>query len=167
MIIKAKIEDITSIMNIIKSAINDMESKDIHQWDDIYPSEEVIKGDIDNGSLYANVEDGIMNAFVVLSEEQAEEYKDLIWKYSFGKQLVIHRLCVAPQNQGGGIARKILGFSEKYGLQNGYDAIRLDAFTENKRALRLYEKSGYEKVGSVQFRKGEFYCYEKKLILLK
>jgi ribosomal protein S18 acetylase RimI-like enzyme len=65
--------------------------------------------------------------------------------------------------QGGGIARKLLKYADDFAVKNGYGTIRLDAFTQNERALRLYEKNGYEKVGSVLFRKGEFYCYEKKM----
>jgi len=163
MIRKGKIEDTQSIMNIIKTATLDMESKNIHQWDEIYPDEAVINEDIVNGNLYVNEEDGIISALIVLNEDQAEEYGDLNWKYISEKQLVIHRLCVDAKAQGGGIARKLLEYAENFAVKNGYGAIRLDAFTQNERALRLYEKNGYEKVGSVEFRKGEFYCYEKDL----
>jgi ribosomal protein S18 acetylase RimI-like enzyme len=45
----------------------------------------------------------------------------------------------------------------------GIEAVRLDAFSQNPAALRLYEKRGYEKVGEVTFRKGRFYLFEKKL----
>lgn len=158
-----KIEDTQSLINIIKAATLDMELKNIHQWDDVYPDKAVINDDIANGNLYVNVEDGIINALIVLNEDQSEEYGDLNWKYDCEKQLVIHRLCVNPKAQGGGIARKLLEYAEDFAIKNGYGAIRLDAFTQNERALRLYEKNGYEKVGSVQFRKGEFYCYEKKV----
>lgn len=158
-----KIEDVESVVNIIKAATLDMESKNIHQWDEIYPDKAVINEDIVNGNLYVNVEDGITNALIVLNEDQTEEYGDLSWKYTPEKQLVIHRLCVDPKAQGGGIARKLLKYADDFAVKNGYGAIRLDAFTQNERALRLYEKNGYEKVGSVQFRKGEFYCYEKNM----
>lgn len=163
MIRKGKIEDTEPIANIIKAATLDMESKNIHQWDEIYPDKAVINEDIANGNLYVNVEDGIISALIVLNEDQSEEYGDLDWKYDCEKQLVIHRLCVNPKAQGGGIARKLLQYADDYAVRNGYGAIRLDAFTQNERALRLYENNGYEKVGRVQFRKGEFYCYEKRI----
>lgn len=159
----AKLEDVEYIMNIIKAAILDMELKNIHQWDELYPDKAVINEDIAKGNLYVNIENNGINAIVVLNEDQAEEYGTLNWKYNFTKQLVIHRLCVDPRSQGGGIARKLLEYTDNFAVRNGYGAIRLDAFTENERALRLYAKNGYERVGSVQFRKGEFYCYEKKV----
>lgn len=41
--------------------------------------------------------------------------------------------------------------------------IRLDAFTGNPRALKLYDGLGYRRSGYVTFRKGLFVCFEKRL----
>jgi ribosomal protein S18 acetylase RimI-like enzyme len=54
-----------------------------------------------------------------------------------------------------------MDFAEKTAAVEGYDCMRLDAFTNNTAALILYENRGYRKAGVVRFRKGEFYCYEK------
>ncbi|MBD5427537.1 MAG: hypothetical protein HDR38_08340 [Treponema sp.] len=43
----------------------------------------------------------------------------------------------------------------------GIHTIRLDAFSENPYALRLYEHMGYVKVGTADWRKGMFYLMEK------
>ena len=51
---KGKSEHINTIMNIIKDAINDMESKEIYQWDSIYPDEEVLTLDINKENIYLN-----------------------------------------------------------------------------------------------------------------
>jgi ribosomal protein S18 acetylase RimI-like enzyme len=163
MIRKGKKEDIVSIMNIIKAATLDMELNHIHQWDDIYPDVITIDEDIDKGNLSVYEDNGFIYALIVLNEDQAEEYRNLDWKYTSGKQLVIHRLCVDPRAQSHGIARKLLKYTDDFAMQNKYSSIRLDAFPPNKRALKLYEKNGYEKVGNVKFRKGEFYCYEKNI----
>jgi len=56
-----------------------------------------------------------------------------------------------------------MNFAEEYARSSGYSSIRLDAFLQNKAALKLYEKRGYENVGTVVFRKGVFNCYEKIL----
>ncbi len=54
-------------------------------------------------------------------------------------------------------------FVEQYAEVHGYDVIRLDAFTRNPAAVRLYEGRGYRKAGIVSFRKGPFYCFEKRI----
>ena len=48
-------------------------------------------------------------------------------------------------------------------INNKDEAIRLDSFINNPNACRLYLKNGYEKRGIVNFRKGQFWCMEKKL----
>ncbi len=161
---KGKGEHINTIMNIIKDAINDMESKEIYQWDSIYPDEEVLTLDINKENIYVYVEENIIKGFIILNHDEAEEYKTLEWKYIKGKHLIVHRLCVSPKYQGKGIATRLMEYAENYGKNNKYESIRLDAFIKNRTACSLYENRGYEKVGIVTFRKGEFYCYEKNVI---
>jgi ribosomal protein S18 acetylase RimI-like enzyme len=160
---KGSPKDLNEIMKIIKDAIIEMESKGIYQWDDIYPCKDIINKDIEEETLFVFIEDETIKAFIVLNEHQEEEYKNVDWKYKTGKQMVIHRLCVSPLFQGKGIARSLVRFAEDFGRGNGFNSIRLDAFTENKGACGLYEKLGYEKAGVVEFRKGRFYCFEKSL----
>lgn len=160
---KGKNEDIKSIMHIIKEAVIDMEAQDIHQWDEIYPDEPTICDDIYNGNLYVYIDNNKIKGLIVLNENQDKQYETLRWKFNSGAQLVIHRLCVDPQYQGKGIAKALLKYAETYGKQNQYTSIRLDAFIHNIKACSMYEKAGYNKTGSVIFRKGDFYCYEKGL----
>jgi ribosomal protein S18 acetylase RimI-like enzyme len=56
-----------------------------------------------------------------------------------------------------------MSFAEETAVTRGYDCIRLDAFTRNPAALALYESRGYRRAGTVHFRKGAFYCYEKAM----
>lgn len=160
---KGKSQDIKNIVNIIKNAVTDMESENILQWDEIYPSEEVVIADINEGRLYVFVQDNIIKGTITLNEFQDEEYKSINWTYNEGSNLVIHRLCVDPKYKGKGIATAFLKFADEFGKEEGYKSIRLDTFTLNPNSCRLYEKNGYEKRGIVTFRKGEFYCFEKKL----
>ncbi len=45
----------------------------------------------------------------------------------------------------------------------GIESVRLDAFSLNPYALRMYEGLGYKKVGEANWRKGLFYLFEKNL----
>lgn len=159
----AQLDDKKAILSIIKNVVIDMSSQGIDQWDQIYPNEEVVTEDILDREVYVASEDTVIIGVITLNEYQDEEYETIPWKYNGDKILVIHRLCVDPKFQGAGIATKLLNFAEQFGKENNYSAIRLDSFTENKGACRLYEKHGYEKRGFVTFRKGDFICFEKKL----
>lgn len=90
-----------------------------------------------------------------------EQYIKGAWKYADVPYYVIHRLCVNPAFQNQGIAGWTLKHIEEQLTEWGIHAIRLDAFTENPYAIKLYEKMGYAKVGTVDFRKGRFYLMEK------
>lgn len=157
---KADKQEAQFIMDLIKRAVKDMIDKGIEQWDDIYPNMEVISRDIDESSLYVYDDSGI-KGIIVLNEYQDKEYEDVEWEEQHGRPMVIHRLCIDPEYQGAGIARRFIDFAEEHARENAYDCIRLDAFVHNPRACRLYEGKGYKKRGIVTFRKGKFYCYEK------
>lgn len=161
-----KTEDVKSIMELIKEAVKDMDSKGILQWDEIYPSEDVIRQDIRNNSLYVFCDnEEIVQAIIVLNEFYDKEYEDLSWDYNNGKHLIIHRLCVHPEYQGRGIALKLITFAENFAEDNNYQSIRLDAFIPNKRACEMYDRLGYIKRGIIKFRMGNFYCYEKGICI--
>lgn len=160
---KGNIEDIEKIMEIISCAIDDMEAEGICQWDDIYPNEGVVRNDINEGNLYIYIEGNNIKAFITLNELQDKEYESINWKFNEGKILTIHRLCVDPKHKGNGIATVLIKYAEQVGIDKGYASIRLDAFKQNRHACGLYIKNGYEERGTVRFRKGEFFCFEKKL----
>lgn len=156
-------ENLEEIWRIIHNAIIDMESEGIYQWDDIYPDKSTIISDINNHSLYVYVDQLTIKGIIAFDEYQEKEYKTINLKYTTGNQLIIHRLCVDPNYKKQGIARSLIQFSEQFGKINGFGSIRLDSFVNNIRACRLYSMSGYEAIGTVNFRKGKFICYEKKL----
>jgi ribosomal protein S18 acetylase RimI-like enzyme len=160
---KGNVVDIEKIMEIISCAIDDMEAEEIYQWDDIYPNEKVIRNDINEGNLYIYIEENSIKAFITLNELQDQEYESISWKVNEGKNLIIHRLCVSPKYKGKGIATALIKYAEQVGIDKGYASIRLDAFKQNRQACSLYKNNGYEERGTVRFRKGEFYCFEKKL----
>ena len=76
---------------------------------------------------------------------------------------MLHRLCVNPKFQNQGVAKKTLIYIEEQLRNAGTKAIRLDVFTQNPYALKLYEKAGYHKTGTADWRKGRFLLMEKNL----
>jgi ribosomal protein S18 acetylase RimI-like enzyme len=150
-------------MSLVKDAILKMEREGVHQWDEIYPTKEIFSADIAAASLFAaRIENGIAG-IMVLNDEQSKEYNSLAWRDDHGKPLIIHRLCVNPVFQGQRVATKLMQFAEDYAKERKYSSIRLDAFVNNIISVRLHDSLGYQRTGIVQFRKGEFYCYEKVL----
>lgn len=161
MIKKLSMDQLFDAFSIIESVIDKMNAEQIFQWDEQYPSREIIKKDISEGSAFGFFESDELRGYIVLNEEYSPEYNSLEWKDKNGTALIVHRLSIKADCQGQGIAKQLMMFAEEYAINNGYSSIRLDAFLHNKAALSLYDNLGYTKVGTVTFRKGEFYCYEK------
>ena len=159
----AKISDIYDVFALIRAAIVRMEEDDIHQWDDIYPTKEDFISDIANKSLYIAEENGRMVAIYVISAESDEAYKTADWQYSDVSTYILHRFCVSPDYQNKGIGKEVLAHIETQVHEMGYESMRLDVFTENPYAQKLYRKSGYQVRGYADWRKGRFDLMEKKL----
>jgi len=160
---KGRKEDIPAILSIIKDVVSDMETSGLSQWDEQYPNEAIVTLDIDAGTLFIYEDAGVPKAVITLNEFQDKEYAQIPWLCPTGANLVIHRLCVDPKHKGRGIATQLVKYAENEAIENGYVSIRLDTFSQNRRSQELYERMGYIRLGSVTFRKGEFYCFEKPL----
>jgi ribosomal protein S18 acetylase RimI-like enzyme len=160
---KAVQADITPIMELIQEAVRVMNEGGLHQWDDQYPNVDIITEDIAAKSLHKITADGKIAGIIVLSEEYFPGYDKLKWEDEGSKFLIVHRLCVHPDFQGQGLAKKLMTFAEEYAMSHYYTSIRLDTFTGNQIALGLYDSIGYRRVGLVRFRLGSFQVFEKVL----
>ncbi|MBU3076074.1 GNAT family N-acetyltransferase [Clostridium estertheticum] len=163
--IKGKKKDLSGILDIISNCIKHMESQSIYQWNEFYPNSDIIENDIKSEHCYVLKDNGKYIAYVAINEEQSPEYSKINWSTDGIKVLVIHRLSVHPESQGKGIAKKMLKFIEDVAAVNNYSCIRLDAYSGNETALKLYENFGYKKVGQLYFpwRDIPFNCYEKNI----
>jgi ribosomal protein S18 acetylase RimI-like enzyme len=160
---KANLEDLNDIIDIFKNAIKVMDNNGIHQWDNVYPNEEILNEDIlSNDMFLCELENQIASVFV-LNQDCDEEYSNGSWQYKEASYFVIHRLCVNPVFQGKGIGTRTMLLIEEFLRNKSIETIRLDAYSLNPIALKMYEKLGYKKVGRVNWRKGLFYLYEKKI----
>jgi len=155
--------DLQELLSLYRAAILRMNEQGIPQWDEIYPSAEVLQEDVSSGQMQIGRLDGQIAVAFLLEECTEEDYEPADWRYRETKFVVLHRLCVHPSFQGRGVARQAMDFLEQRVLERGIFAIRLDAFSRNPAALRLYEMRGYEKAGEIWYRKGLFYLYEKQL----
>jgi len=160
---KASVNDLDEIVRLFRAAVRRMDEQDIPQWDEIYPSAEVLADDLARNELYAGTAEGRIVCAFALSPRCDPEYTLGAWRRPDARYCVIHRLCVHPSFQHRRAAAQAMTFIEDTLRSQGVESVRLDAFSLNPYALRLYERLGYEKTGEVTFRKGLFYLYEKTL----
>lgn len=160
---RAKESDLNDVFQVVTDAIAEMNRNNISQWDEFYPDRELLQEDISKNQLYLGTTGGDIASIYVLNSECEEEYEDGDWQYPDATFGVIHRLCVNPKLQNRGVGRLTVEHIEQELKTQGVETIRLDAFTLNPFALKMYDKLGFAKVGTVDWRKGRFWLMEKKL----
>ncbi len=158
----AQTKDVQTVAAIFRRAVADMCDRFIFQWDDIYPSEEMLRQDIDNGDMYLLCDSAKIVGVIVINEDQYEEYSQGCWKCNV-PAVVVHRFCIDPPCQHQGYGKHAMQLAHIMLKERGYQSVRLDVFSQNPHALNLYESLGYIQVGRVEFRKGLFYLFEKSL----
>lgn len=161
---KALKQDLEQLLSIVNSCGQHLIEQGIFQWNEKYPSKEVLLEDIELQQIWKLEEENTIIGLIVLTEIEDLAYKQVKWLTKNQKNLYIHRLAVHPNFQGKGYAQKLMDFAERFALQNNYNSIRLDTFSQNKRNQLFYEKRNYIKLGSIYFPKQSefpFYCYEK------
>jgi len=154
-----------NIMELVSRAIEKMVENGIDQWGDFYPKQHFFETDIDNKELYVAMEDGRLLGVMALTAKQDPEYQAIQWLYG-DKYRVIHRLAIDPAQQQQGIATRLMLFAEEEARRQGCESIRLDTYSGNPLALKLYDKLSYERrPGHVNFDKRPlpYYCFEKRL----
>lgn len=164
MISKGDLLEIGEIIALTRFCGTHMRQNGIDQWDENYPDRANIQRDLESGTLFAYRENESILGIVVLNENQDEEYSEINWlTHEDQRNLVIHRLAVLPEQQGNGIARKLMDFAEMHAHSNGYDSIRLDTFSQNPRNQKFYDARGYTNLGPVflKYKKEHpYFCYE-------
>jgi ribosomal protein S18 acetylase RimI-like enzyme len=164
-IYRIELEKIKEVKEFYTEVIADLRRKGVYQWDRFYPNSLIISADIRKGSLFGMLNGNKLIGVVVIDTNESKKYRTIKWSDEKGRPVIIHRLAVHPQYQGKGYGKGLLQFAEKHALETGYSSIRLDVFSQNAGALKMYNRAGYEERGIIRFpfRKVPYKCLEKFL----
>lgn len=148
---KSTYEDIPKLMKIFDNARRIMrESGNLHQWNDSYPSEEIIRKDIEDGVsvvLCDNQDIMATMAFIPGPDPTYAKIHDGQW-LNDSPYYVIHRIAsVAPGNNA---ARQFLdwGFTKT-------DTIRIDTHKDNVIMHNILRKYGFRHCGVIFLANGD------------
>ena len=160
MIRKATYDDVPALMEVFRKARGIMrESGNLHQWNDAYPSEEVITADIRAGHCFVLCEGGEVlatMAFIPGPDPTYAEIYDGSWM-SDAPYHVIRRIAVAEPGHN---AAKILldwGFKRT-------ESIRIDTHKDNIIMRHILSKYGFTHCGRILLANGDpREAYQKNL----
>ncbi len=163
---KAKVKDVTSIMNIVNQAQEYFRMQGINQWQNGYPTKSVFTEDIENEMSYVIEEDGKVVGtffFAIGDEPTYQKIYEGSWKNEdvYG---MIHRVAVDNQMKGNGLGGKIVEFASKECERHNVSSLRIDTHRDNKSMQRMLTKNGFEARGIIYLADGaERIAFEKSL----
>lgn len=151
MIRRATYDDVPVLMDIFRKARGIMRSSgNMHQWNDGYPSEEVVRRDIDNGHCVVLCEEGEVvatMAFIPGPDPTYAEIYDGGW-LSDAPYHVIHRIAVAEPGHNAAKALLDWGFGQA-------GSIRIDTHKDNVIMHHVLSKYGFTHCGVILLANGD------------
>ena len=151
MIRKATYDDVPVLMDVFRKARGIMRSSgNMNQWNDGYPSEEVVRKDIDNGHCVVLCEDGKVvatMAFIPGPDPTYAEIYDGGW-LSDAPYHVIHRIAVAEPGHNAAKALLDWGFGQA-------GSIRIDTHKDNVIMQHVLSKYGFTHCGMILLANGD------------
>ena len=148
------IDDIPRIMVIINDAKALLKSLNIDQWQNGYPNQAQVENDIVNKESYVifNDENKIL-ATTMFTTRKEPTYKKVIdgnWfideSLTYG---VIHRLAIAEEFRGMGIAKFVFEELHQNLIQQNIKSLKIDTHEENLGMQSLIKKMGYKYCGII------------------
>lgn len=117
----------------------------------IYPVRETAMKGINDGTLFVLQINDTIAGSIILNNEPEEAYNQAKWKVDtdYKEILIVRTLVVHPDFMDQGIASRLMDFSKEYAYEQKIKSIRLDVSVNNTAAIKLYEKHGYEYIGTV------------------
>lgn len=161
---KAQICDLSDVCTMVERVKQNFRDQGSDQWDEHYPTEAILEGDIRRGEMIMGFANGKLAVLYTLNDDFDPEYANGCWAEPEKPFCVLHRLCVEPSLQGTGVGKRTMDQVEAHAGALGAEYVRLDHIATNESAKRLYEGRGYRPVGSIDlWDKGTFILMEKKL----
>ena len=161
---KATLLDVNPIWEILQQAIQRRKRDGSNQWQDGYPNPEVIQKDIEKASGYVLVENGKVIGYTALIINDEPAYAVLEGKWLTNDDFVVlHRVAIAEEYLGKGLAKLIMKEVENFALKNSIYSVKADTNFDNVAMIKIFESLGYSYCGEVHFRGSPRKAYEKVL----
>ncbi len=154
---KTKPADVERVMELIDGAKLYFRQHNVPQWQDGYPNDVTIRGDIAAGQSYVLCTDtGRIAGTMALQLGGEPTYDKIIggaW-LTEGPYAVVHRIAVDGQLKQRGYASELLRESERIARASGAVSVRVDTHEINMPMQRLLKKNGYQFCGTIHLADG-------------
>jgi N-acetylglutamate synthase-like GNAT family acetyltransferase len=161
---KAEEADVERIWQIILQAKEQMRLRNSVQWQDDYPTVEIITDDIGKGYGYVLSFDNIVIAYAAVVYDGEPAYGTIRGEWlSDYPYVVVHRLAVADEMKQQGIATLFMQKITDLSREKGIRSFRVDTNFDNLYMQKILVKLGFTYCGEVFYEKKQRMAYEKIL----
>ena len=148
-------QDLPQLEAIIAAAVEQMREDGIPQWQKGYPNISLIEQDIRLHHNYVLEEDGQVLGMFMLQREDDPSYEKIEGSWLNDEPyLCMHRVCVAKNQKGRGIAAEMFQAGKEIAKSLGFSNMRIDTHEDNKRMRHAVEKAGYQYCGKIYLTDG-------------
>jgi GNAT superfamily N-acetyltransferase len=162
---KAKTTDLQQIWKIIQQAIQRRKADGSNQWQDGYPNPEVLQKDIKKKEGFVLMDGEIILGYCAILINDEPAYANIEGDWLTNEDFVVfHRVAIAEEFLGKGLAQKMIIFIEEFALANNIFSVKADTNFDNYAMMKIFEKTGYTYCGEIYFRESPRKAYEKKLV---
>ncbi|VXC24566.1 GNAT family N-acetyltransferase [Flavobacterium sp. 9AF] len=161
---KAKINDLSEIWVILQKAIQRRKEDGSNQWQDGYPNPDVIQNDIEKEIGFVLTDNQKIIGYTAVLINDEPEYAKIVGKWVTDEDFVVfHRVAIAEDYLGKGLAKLMIIYIEKYALENNIYSVKADTNFDNHAMMSIFDRLDYIYCGEVYFRGSARRAYEKVL----
>ena len=161
--------DVDALMRIFDEARGTIAELGIDQWQNGYPSSDVILKDISLEQSYlAEIDESIAGTFALIVEGEPTYDKIYGGHWLSGDDsrdyVAIHRVAISVSCRGSGLSGMIIEFAAETARSFKRTSLRIDTHEGNKVMRRMLEKNGFSYCGVIYLENGDArVAYEKIL----
>lgn len=160
----SQMQDLTTLMALFDEARKTIAALGIDQWQDGYPSEAVIREDMDQKRSYIVEKDGAVLGTFVLVEQEPDYDKIYEGHWQNDDYIAIHRVAVSVSARGTGVSDRIIRYAAQSAKTLNRSSLRIDTHRGNIPMRRMLEKQGFFHRGQIFLSDGSpRVAYEKSL----
>lgn len=165
---KAVPNDLAQMLEIVAQAQAFLRQSGVDQWQDGYPTREILLRDIESQQMELLTDGGQIAAFAALifgGEPDYDRIYDGAW-HAEGEYLTIHRVAVNAALRQTGAASRLLAHADQLCRERGVSMLRVDTHADNRAMQGMLKKSGFVYCGRVILSGGEDRIAFDKLLIL-
>ncbi len=168
---KSEMSEVSALCRLFDEARGTIKQLGIDQWQNGYPSADVILADIESDNSYIVTVDGELCAAFTLIKNGEPTYDQIFdgeWLTGFSESgsspcyYALHRVAVSVKHRGHGISTAIIDHSVSMARLEGKTSLRIDTHRGNIVMRKMLEKHGFLHCGTIFLANGdERVAYER------